>query len=405
MALYYYKALSKTGKKVTGTMDASSEVVVRSDLLAKSLYPIEIGLKKESSSEGTSFTLFQGSVAFKDLMFFTKQLAILLRSGVPLVDSFDLLVEQFKGKLKSIIISLRDGLKEGRSLGDGLAEYPKTFSKVYIQLVRAGEATGKLETILERLTEYLERDEVIRKKMKSAMTGPLIQLGFVFVIVIGMMTTIVPKLMTVLSSFGKEVPWATKLLTRGSDILINHYMALMIVLVAILGLFEYWRSTKSGKKTLDTIKLRTPLIKHFAQTGAVVQFTNTLGMLLESGVFLADALDLVCQIIDNTILVEKLTEAREKIVKQGKITEFLKETGIFPPMATYLINTGEQSGNLDSMLLTVAKNYEEELSELTDSLTAVVNPLMMLVLGGVVGFIMFAIMGPILSSYDGMGAM
>lgn len=400
MALYYYKALSKTGKKVTGTLDASSEVVVRSDLLAKSLYPIEIGLQKEASSEGTSFTLFQGSVAFKDLMFFTKQLAILLRSGVPLVDSFDLLIEQFSGKLKSIIISLRDGLKEGRSLGDGLAEYPKTFSKIYIQLVRAGEATGKLEVILDRLTEYLERDEEIRKKLKSAMTGPLIQLSFVGLTVVVIMTMVIPNLTKMLTSIGKETPWATQMLINGSYLLQNHYMVLMVILLILAGLFEYWRSTDSGKKTLDTIKLRTPLIKHFARIGAVVQFTNTLGMLLESGVFLADALDLVCQIIDNKILVEKLTEAREKIVKQGKITEFLKETGIFPPMATYLINTGEQSGNLDSMLLTVAKNYESELSELTDSLTAVVNPLMMIVLGGVVGFIMFAIMGPILSSYD-----
>ena len=400
MALYYYKALSKTGKKVTGTLDAASETSVRGDLLAKSLYPVEIRLQKESTSEMTSFTLFESKVSFKDLMFFTKQLAILLRSGVPLVDSFDLLVEQFSGKLKSIIIALRDGLKEGRSLADGLAMYPKTFSKIYTQLVRAGESTGKLEIILDRLVSYLERDEEIRKKLRSALIGPMIQLGIIVMAVGVIMVKVVPNLIDMLGSLGKETPWATQFLINLSNILQNHYMIVLVTLTAVAGLFEYWRSTAAGRKTIDSIKLKIPVIKYFAQIGAVVQFCNTLGMLLESGVFLADGLDLVCQIIDNKVLVEKLVTAQEKIVKQGKIASFLKETGVFPPMATYLINTGEQSGNLDEMLLTVAKNYESELSELTDTLTTIVNPAMMLFLGGTVGFIMYAIMGPILSTYD-----
>lgn len=293
---------------------------------------------------------------------------------------------------------MRDGLKEGKSLADGLEAYPKTFSKIYTQLVRAGEATGKLENILERLVEYLERDEAIRKRLKSAMTGPLVQLGFVGLIVIGMMTTVVPNLMDMLQDMGKETPFMTQLLLDGSDLLLNHYMKLLFGLLVVAGLFEYWRSSDSGRKTLDQIKLKIPVIKHFSRIGAVVQFCNTLGMLLESGVFLADALDLVCKIIDNKILVEKLRAAQEKIVKQGKITEFLKETGIFPSMATYLINTGEQSGNLDSMLLTVAQNYEGELSELTDTMTAFVNPIMLLLSGIIVGSIMFAIMGPIMSA-------
>ena len=399
MALYYYKALSKTGKKVTGTLDAASETSVRGDLLAKSLYPVEIRLQKESTSEMTSFTLFESKVSFKDLMFFTKQLAILLRSGVPLVDSFDLLVEQFSGKLKSIIIALRDGLKEGRSLADGLAMYPKTFSKIYIQLVRAGEATGKLEIILDRLVDYLGRDEEIRKKLRSALVGPMIQLGMIVLAVGFIMVAVVPEMIALLGSVGQKIPVATQFLINLSNLLQNHYMLILIVLIVIAAIFEYWRSTTSGRRTIDGIKLQIPLIKHFARIGAVVQFCNTLGMLLESGVFLADGLDLVCQIIDNKVLVEKLVAAQEKIVKQGKITAFLKETGVFPPMATYLINTGEQSGNLDAMLLTVAKNYESELSELTDALTTIVNPAMMVILGGSVGFIVFAIMGPMMEMY------
>ena len=398
MALYYYKALSRAGKKVSGQLDAASEVAVRSELLAKSLYPIEIGLHKESNKEANAFALFQRTVSFKDLMFFTKQLAVLLRSGVPLVEALELLSDQFSGKLKSIIVVLRDGLKEGKSLADGLEMYPKTFSKIYIQLVRAGEATGKLEIILERLVEYLERNEEVNKKVRGALTGPAVQLGFIGVIFIGIMVGVIPQLTTTLKGLGQELPPFTQLLINGSNFLINHYLALLIGLLIIAGIFEYWRNSKSGRKTIDTIKLRIPLINHFAQVGAVAQFCNTLGMLLESGVFLADALELVCQIIDNTVLVEKLREAQEKIVKQGKITPFLKETGVFPPMATYLINTGEQSGSLDSMLLTVAQNYEAELSELTDTLTALLNPIALLLSGLIVGGIVFAIMGPIMQA-------
>ena len=154
---------------------------------------------------------------------------------------------------------------------------------------------------------------------------------------------------------------------------------------------------------MDKLKLQLPVIKYFARTQAVVQFCNTLGMLLESGVNLSNALDIVCDIIDNSILVQTLTEAKDKIIKQGKITPFLKETGLFPPMAIYLINTGEQSGKLDFMLLTVARNYEADLTELTDKLTENIPLVMTLVMAGVVGFIMWAIMGPILGMYNMSG--
>lgn len=402
MALYFYRALSKTGKKTSGYIDAASEEAVRSDLTSKDLYPIEIKLHKESS-ESFLQTLFERPVAFKDIIFFTKQFAILLKSGVPLAQALDLLSEQFSGKLRSIIISLKDGIKEGKSLAEGLESYPKTFTNIYVQLVKAGEATGKLDTILERLTGYLERQEEIKKRVSGALSYPLFQLGIIGLIVIGIMTFVIPNMQGMLTKMGKELPWSTELLLSLSYVLVNHYVAVLIVIIIIVALFEYWRSLPQGKRTLDRIKLKLPLIKYFARTSAIVQFCQTLGMLLESGVTLSQALEIVCNIIDNSILVETLEQAKEKIVKQGKVTPFLKETGIFPPMAIYLINTGEQSGNLDFMLLTVAQNYEAELTELTDSLTSKITPVMTLVMGGIVGFIMYSIMGPILSMQDMAG--
>jgi type II secretory pathway component PulF len=404
MALYFYKALSKEGKKISGYMDGSSAESIRAQLTAKGLYPFDIKLHTESSS-GSSFvrSLFERPVSTKDLILFTKQLSVLLKSGVPLVQALELLSDQFEGKMRSIIISLKDGIKEGKSLADGLAAYPKTFTKIYIQLIRAGEATGKLETILERLTQYLERQEEISKKVSGALTGPLGQLCVIIVVVVIIMVAVVPNLQSMLKSAGKELPFATQILLTSSYVITNYYLAILLSLLAIIVIFEYWRSTPSGKHAIDKLKLKLPLVKFFSRTQAIVQFCNTLGMLLESGVNLSTALDIVCDIIDNSILVQTLTEAKDKIIKQGKITPFLKETGLFPPMALYLINTGEQSGKLDFMLLTVARNYEVELTELTDQLTDSMPTITTLALGLIVGFLMFAIMGPILEMYEMSG--
>lgn len=399
MALYFYRALSQTGKKVSGQLDASSEESVRAELLTKKLYPIEIKIHKESS-ESFFTVIFEQPVAFKDLIFFTKQLGILLKSGVPLVQSLDLLSDQFSGKLRSIIIGLRDGVKEGKSLTECLSNYSKTFSKIYIQLVKAGEATGKLDKILTRLTVYLERQEDVRKKVSGATSQPLLQLGIIGVIAVVIMTVVVPQLKGMLTMGGKELPLATSVLLAMSNGLLDHYIIILIAAIIIIAVATYWLAQPEGKRTMDRLKLQLPLVKYFARTGAIVQFCGTLGMLLESGVNLSQALDIVCNIIDNSLLIDKLQEAKDKIVKQGKMTPFLKETGIFPPMAIYLINTGEQSGNLDFMLLTVAQNYETELTELSDNLTAKLSPFMTLLTGAVVGFIMYAVMGPIFSMYN-----
>lgn len=401
MALYVYKALTKTGKQVSGQLDAPSPVAVRIELSSKNLYPISIDLYKDASNFKKFFgSLFQPKVAFKDLIFFTKQLGVMLRSGVPLLEALELLIDQFKGKLHSILVAIKDGIKEGSSFADGLENYPETFSTIYIQLVRAGEASGRLEQILDRLIDYLERREALAKKISGAMFQPLFQLAFVVVIVVGLMITVVPNMVKVIGSMSNGLPMSTIILMSISDFLLHRYILLGQIILLVCFVFAYWSSTKQGQYTIDYLKLHIPLIGYFSQMIAVVQFSSTLGMLLENGVNLAQALDIVCNIVENKILLQSLETAKEKIIKQGKITSFLKETKIFPPMAIYLINTGEQNGKLDQMLLLVAKNYDEDLSELTDKLTSALGPIMTIVMGIIVGFIMFAIMGPMLNMYS-----
>ena len=398
MALYFYKALSKEGKLVSGTFDASSDAAVRTELTSKGLYAVHVELQSNRSSFALfSSQLFQSSVSFKDIIFFTKQLAVLLKAGVPLLQALELLADNFKGKLRSIIIALKDNIKEGKSLADGLESYPQVFNNIYVQLVRAGEASGKLEIILERLVEYLERRQTISGKIGKALFMPAMQLIIMSLVVVAIMVAVVPQITGILEESGKEIPTATKIIMSISDLFVNHYLLLGVGIGVFLLTFAYILSTPWGKVKFDTLKLHIPLVSYFARTGAVVQFCSTLGMLEESGVSLSSALEIVDKIIDNEILRATLREAKEKIIKQGKITPFLKETNIFPPVAIYLIKTGEESGQLGLMLNTVAINYEKELSDFTDALTVSIEPAITIVFGCVIGFILMAVMGPIMA--------
>lgn len=397
MALYSYQAYSKEGKKITGSLDAPSESSVRDQLVRMGLYPIVINLAKEGVQLPWYKRIFAKKVTLKDKILFTKQLSVLLKSGVPLLQSLELLVDQFPGQFRSILIDIKDGIKEGRSFADGLSKYPKVFENIYIQLVRAGEASGKLEVILDRLTQYLERQAELRKKVTGALSYPLIQLGFIGVIVIGLMVFVVPTISETFEQAGTTLPTSTRFIMAVANFLTNYYLAIIGTIIGLYILFRYWKRTATGARLLDKIKLKIPIVKFFARTNAIVQFSQTLGMLIEAGVNLAESLDIVVRIIDNRILSDALRQARDKIIKEGRISDYLKQTNIFPPIAIYLINTGEQTGQLDFMLLTVAKNYETELIEYADSLTAKIQPIMLIVMAVTVGFIMIAIVTPMMN--------
>lgn len=400
MALYYYQGYTKDGKNVKGTVDASSLGAVRSQLSRMGIYPSVVEPTSEAP-KGFSFKqLFEKRITVKDKILLTKQLSVLLKSGVPLLQALELLIDQFEGQMHSILINLKDGIKEGKSLAAGLSQYPKVFDTIYVQLVRAGEATGKLEVILDQLTTYLERREETTRRVKSAMRQPLIQLGVIGLVVIFLMLFVVPGLAEAFGELGKQLPWTTEFMLSLSGFISNYYQLILAVLILGIVIYRYWVSTPSGRMAMDRIRLKIPIVRFFARTTAIVQFCRTLGMLIESGVNLSEALDIVVNIVQNSILSESLKKARDKIIKEGKIAPYLKQTGLFPPIAIYLINTGEQSGQLGFMLLTVAQNYETELQEASDSLSARIAPTMLLVTVVIVGFIILAILQPIGSIMD-----
>lgn len=402
MPLYQYESYSRRGNKVTGTVDATSLQMAKEILQGQGLLPVNI--KEVQAIEGqTGFSfksLFEKKIDSRSTILFTKQLSVLLKSSVPLLQAIELLTEQFEGAFRRILIRIKDGLKSGQPLAKELSRYPKIFTNVYVQLVRAGEASGKLDLILLRLTDYLEKAEETRKNVKKAMSYPIIVISFAMLVVVGLLVGLVPKLKDMFEQMGKELPLPTRILIGLSDFFVNNFILLCIGLILSIIFFMYWKSTPSGKYKFDSILLRFPLTAYFSKTRAVVQFCKTLGMLLESGVNLSEALDIVCNIVDNAVLAKQLNQARDKIIKEGKISKYLRETGIFPNIAIYMISTGEQSGKLGEMLTTVGNDYDKELAELTEGLTAKINPIMTVVMGVIIVFIMASIFLPIMSMTD-----
>lgn len=402
MALYSYQALAKDGKRVVGKIDASSVADAREQVTKMGLYPVKIESAQSAKPAWSFRSLFQRKIDIKDKIFFTKQLALLLKSGVPLLQALELLTDQTEGGLQHVTISLKDDIKEGRSLAEGLEKFPKTFDNTYVQLVKAGEASGKLDVILDRLTTFLEKRYEIDRRIKSALRGPLFQLGFIFLIVGALFKFVIPQIAGTLTSSGTELPWPTKFLLAASDLVTNYYWLLIIIAIGLYFGFRWWKQTEQGALALDAIRLKIPLVSYFSRMGTVVQFSRTLGMLVEGGVNLAESLFIVSNIINNRILAKALNEARENIIKQGRIAEYLKKTNIFPAIAIYLINTGEQSGNLGPMLTTVSEYYETEMTDLSENLSSKLAPIMTIVMALIVGFIILAILLPIIN--QGMGS-
>lgn len=396
MALYTYEAFSKAGKKLKGTVDASSVSAVRAQLTQQKLYPIFIRSAVQESRMSFFQRLFMRAVSLKDQILFSKQLAVLLKAGVPLLQSLELLTDQFEGRMHMILVTIKDEVRGGMSLADAMEKFPKAFDMIYVQLVRAGEASGKLDEILERLTSYLERRELIKKKIRGALQYPIIQLVIALGVVIILLTAVIPQLQQLFEAQGEKLPWSTKVMMGISETLRSYFFLIALVLGVLIAIFIYWSRTASGARILDRIKLKIPVIKYVSRTNAVVQFCYTLGLLIKSGVNLAESLDIVVKIVGNRILADTLREARDKIIKQGKIAQYLQQTTIFPPIAIHLIRTGEETGELGSMLLTVAQNYEADLSELIDSATGLISPIMLVVMAVIVGFIIMAIASPIM---------
>lgn len=400
MPLFRYQAFDHLGKNINGELDASNESELKDILKSKNLILYKINKSGQGFLSGKIIDFFGPRVDAKSKIQFTNQLSILLRAGVPLLDAIDLLIGQFSNPMKKILVDIKEELKEGVSLADALSKYSKIFSNVYIQLVKAGEASGSLELVLDRMTTFLERTESTKTRITKALRPIYLQIFVMLSVTLGAITFIIPMMSKMLTQMGKALPPITQFMLDLSDFFQSYGILLAGFALILFIIFNRWASTHKGKVALHSFFLKIPKVSEFSKNNAVMQFSETLGMLLDAGANLPQALDIVNKIIENAVLEDALTKARLEIIKEGKIAKHLEKTNMFLPVSIYMIKTGEKSGNLAKMLKKVGSDAEIELVDSLDNLIAMINPVMMIFVGVLVLFIVLSIFLPIVQMSD-----
>lgn len=400
MPVYEYKGLDAAGKSVKGIEDAESKANLRQNLQSRGIFVTEVfeGKGKRAGSSGdVDFKKLFDFVTLRDISLMTRQLATLLKAGIPLVESLNALTDQAdKEELKRTLSDVRRKVNEGSSLAAALRDHPKHFSDLYVNMVRAGESSGNLDTVLERLTEFIEAQIELRSKIIGAMIYPAIMLFVGVAIMALLFIFVIPKVTQIFKDQGAALPLLTKALIGVSEIFASGWFIVIPLMVASVYGFIRWRKSPQGRPIFDRFILKVPFVGGLIRMIAIARFSRTLGTLLDSGVPLLQALDIVKDLLGNTRLIEVIEEARINIREGDSIAQPLKRSGEFPPLVTHMIAIGEKSGQLEEMLDNIAISYRQQVDVRIQAMTTLIEPLMIILMGIGAGIIVFAIMLPIL---------
>lgn len=393
MALWNYKAVNQTGKEITGTLEAPKKEDIERILLKRKLRVVKISKKpKELSIKiGTG-------INNQDVSRFTRQFSAMNSAGLPLLQCLDILKEQAENpNMKDVLKKIAAKIQGGSGLAESLAMHPKVFPELYCHMVAAGEAGGILDSILLRLAEYQESAERLRRKIKGAMMYPIIVMIVAVVVVAVLLLFVVPIFAKMFAAGGKELPAPTKIVMGMSQFLQDYILFIIIAVIgAIVGLKQYYK-TASGRYNMDKIKLKLPGIGMLETKSCVARFTRTLGTLLSSGVSIIDALQVTGKTSGNRVLERGVMKTVESISGGNTIADPLKETQIFPPMVIQMIAVGEKTGGLPDMLLKVSDFYDEEVDAAVEAMTSMIEPLIIVFLGVVIGGLLVAMYMPMFS--------
>ena len=394
MATFIYDALDARGKSVKGKIDAENEQLVLSKLHEQNFHIIAV---RESKSHSRAKTGSKNKkVKLQALVIFSRQLATMIDAGIPIIKALDILESQVKDPvLKEVIADTRKDVKGGLTLTDALAKHPSIFSKLYVNMVRAAEVGGILDTILDRLAGFLEKEMEIKGKIKSAMMYPIIVLAFAGVMVLGLFLFVLPKFKEIFVSMNIDLPPVTQALFSASEWLQKFWwVALMVIVGGLVGTKRYGNTTK-GRYNLDKIKLKLPIFGDLSLKMSVSRFSRTFGTLISSGVPMMRSLEIIGETTGNAVLSEAIANAREAIREGAKISAPLASSGLFPAMVTHMIDVGEETGRLSEMLTKVADFYDDEVDALVKGLTSMIEPMLIVFMGVLVGFIAISVMSPI----------
>ncbi len=400
MSVYAYKGIDARGKAVKGIRDADNAKGLRAVLKRDGILATEI-LERSEAARKASRDIDLGRlfrrVSPMDVAVATRQLSVLLRSGVPLVEALSALIEQLdQPELKAALTDTHNQVNEGSSLADALKEHPKIFLPLYVNMVAAGEASGTLEEVLARLAEFLDDQTRLQSKVRGALAYPIVMAVVVVLILFLMMSVVVPKVTTIFENFNQTLPWYTSLLIWVSDIFANYWWLLAALIGGGIYWFRRWKASEEGRKKWDLFLLEVPIFGPLLIMVAVARFSRTLATLLASGVPVLTAMDITRNVLGNTELMRVVEDARTSVREGEGIAKPLRQAGRFPAMVTHMIAVGERTGQLEEMLIHVADAYDQQIEVRVGAMTSILEPLLIVVMGVVVGGIAFAILMPLL---------
>lgn len=396
MPIFEYKGINQAGKDKSGTIDAENIKVARSKLKKDGIFVTDIKNKVKAAAKKNSSPLFQKSVPVKDLALMTRQLAVLIKSQIPLVDALAAVSEQVENPtLAEALADAKNMVNEGSPFYKALAKYPHIFDNIFVSMCEAGEMSGSLDVILLRLADFTESAAKLRQQVTSALTYPMIMLVLVFIILMGLFTFVIPKMVTVFESAPElQLPWYTQVIIDISTFVTNYWYIILGFIIGTYVLFNNWKKSPAGRPQWDAISLTMPVFGQVIRMVAVSRFTRTLATLLTGGVPMLNALDIVRNVVDNAVVATAIDDARNNISEGESIAGPLSKSGQFPPIVIHMVKIGEKTGELENMLTQVSDAYDFTVQNKIESMTSMITPAITIVMGAVVMIIVLSIVIP-----------
>lgn len=397
MPVYEYKALNKKGNNISGLIDADNIKYAKIKLRDSKIFPISMTeVKTLVGKQKKKFLFPYSNIRTSETAMMTRQLATLISAGFPLTKALHTMLPQTKKEsFRRILSKIKDSIEEGSSFADALAQYPGVFSNIYINLVRAGEASGTLEIVLERLADISEKQHRLNNKLKAAMTYPVLMTFIGTGVLFFLLTVIVPGITSIFEEMNQSLPLTTQILINTSHFLKQWWMLVLSFIILTIFLYNIIKKKPSVQTAIDKFILKLPVVGELVQKISVARLTRTLGSLLENGVSLLDALEIVQNVTGNKIIENAIIDAKKEVERGRELGDVLSQNNNFPYLAVQMIKVGEQSGNLESMLKKTARVYDDEIETTIVGMTSLLEPVIILVMAIVVGFIVLSICLPI----------
>lgn len=399
MPIYSYKGMDRAGKEVKNTINVESIALAKQRVKSMGIMLIDIKEQKaQGTSGGSSLFRIGGSVPVEDLAMMTRQLATLIKAKIQIVEALSALTDQVENaNLRLVLSDLRQKVNEGASLAKALQDHPKVFNSIYVNMVEAGEASGTLEIVLLRLADFTEAQVKLKNKIKGAMTYPVIMGVFGFVMMNVIFIFVIPKIAKIFVSMKKELPFITQVCIAISNFMVNYWWVVIVGIIFSVWAINRYVHTKNGQSRWHGLQLRLPILGPLIKMINVSRFCSTLGTLMNSGVPILTALNIVKNLIPNIHMKDSVEKARISVSEGASLAAPLAQSGHFPALVTHMIKLGERSGELEPMLKIISENYEDQVQSKISGLTSVLEPIMMICLGAAIGFIVFAVVIPMMN--------